>query len=641
METGSESSPAFDYHEPPQSGLNSRAESEQSSPAPIRYFRYSNWSHLLKPQSWSLLSNPLSRSPADDLVFLERHFTSKIPLDPQGVPLVVLLVTPSRLELLNDEFTFIPKLFPLFFSNPYLGQLDVLVAVVDKIPFLTKPYLRIQDDGYQNHNGCEGISVLIGESKKVAPDLWDARDRVKERESHLTGARPPIVNNMNNMNHGNDHGATQQARALSFLFTPSAANRDSMAAHNLEGHFASYELKLPVANTLFQNGQMSTLYAECWEPSQSATGFSRVRKVLLPDQTLHVGGLLPDGSLNREFKLNTKLKPIVPPRIIAAAMGNIIRKFYTGSGSNPEATVPASKELEKAVSQYIKRSRDRTKKVDIWALVTPREYRVSGPRLRPNLQQSIENGSRLHKVLSGGGGWGIKEGLLALDPDCDYNCPEHEMQMGSGEDQIKDSAGAQVCRNLVKPGDLVSFLAPTPLNDRPSNLMEPRENLDSWKVKVLTTAIFGTLPSAMDSMPNSDSASGQPNMPFDHLLATNHFGMLSEHGMSIKIHNYGFEDSGNCGAEKVGVVVQTKLDAPYTRFSAIRLSGPTLVMERLPLRKGIVDPSSYTKDELDASSGMLGTMKDLAVSLGLSKPETPIAIAPPYFRLRKIATNKG
>lgn len=538
----------------------------------------------------------------------------------------MLLVTPSRLELLDDEIAFIPKLFPLFFSNPVQGQLDVLVAVVDKIPYLPKPYLPIQDDGYQNNNGCEGISVLIGKSKEVAPDLWDARDRVEERESHLAGARPPTVNNMNNMSHGNDHGATQQSRALSFLFTPSAANGASVAANN-SGHFASYDLKLPVANTLFQNGQTSTLYAERWEPSQSATGFSRVRKVLLPDQALHVGRLLPDISLYREFKLNTKLKPIVPPRIIAAAMGNIIRQIYTGSGTNPEATVPASRELEEAVSQYIKSNRDPTQKVDIWALVTPQEYRVSGPRLRRNLQQSIENGSRLHKVLSGGGGWGIKEGLLALDPDCDYNCPEHEMQMGSGEDQIKDSAGAQVCRDIVKPGDLVSFLAPTPLIDQSSNLVEPRENLDSWKVRAPPAAIFGTLPSTMDSMPNSNSASGQPNMPFDHLLATNHFGMLSEHGMSIKIHNYGFEDSGNCGAEKLGVVVQTKLDAPYARFSAVGLSGPSLIIQQIPWRKGIpVDvpnSSSSTKDEVDTSTGMLGTMKDLAQSLGLSTPSTP------------------
>lgn len=540
----------------------------------------------------------------------------------------MLLVTPSRLELLNDEINFIPKLFPLLFSNPDQGRLDVLVAVVDKIPYLTKRYLPVEDEEYQNSNGCEGISVLIGRSKEVAPDLWHARDWVGERESDLVGARPPTVNNLNNMDHA----------ALSFLFRPSAATMASIAANNLEGPFASYDLKLPVSNTLFQNGQTSTLYAECWKPSQSATGYSRVRRALLPAQTLHLGGFVDDKPSYGKFDLNTKLKPIVPPRIIAAAMGNIIRQIYSGSFSNPEETAPASKELEEAVSQYIKNSQDPIQKVDIWALVTPRKYRVSEPRLGPNLRQSIENGSRLHKVLSGGGGWGMKEGLLALDPDGDYDCPEHEMQMGSGEDQIRDLAGAQVCRDIVKPGDLVSFFVPTPLIDRPSNLNEPRESWDSWKAMAPSAANFGTLPSTMDAMPNSSSASGQPSMLFNHLLALGHFGMLSEHGMSIKIHNHSFDDSGNCGAEKLGVVVQTKLDAPYALFSTVPSPGPTTFLERLSLQEGTLDPSSSTKDELDTSTGMFGTMSDLAQSLGL----VDTATAPPEnpFRFRKHVVGK-
>lgn len=552
-------------------------------------------------------------------------------LYPHVFPLVVLLVTPSRLELLNDEINFIPKLFPLLFSNPDQGQLDVLVAVVDKIPYLTKRHLPVEDEEYQNSNGCEGISVLIGKSKEVAPDLWHARDWVGERESDLVGARPPTVNNLNNMDHA----------ALSFLFRPSAATMASIAANNLKGPFASYDLRLPVSNTLFQNGQTSTLYAERWKPSQSATGFSRVRRALLPAQNLHLGGLVDDKPSDGKFELNTKLKPIVPPRVIAAAMGNIIRQIYSGSFSNPEETAPASKELEEAVSQSIKNSQDPIQKVDIWALVTPRKYRVSeprvGPNLQPNLQQSIKNGSRLHKVLSGGGGWGIKEGLLALDPDCDYDCPEHEMQMGSGEDQIGDLAGAQVCRDIVKPGDLVSFFVPTPLTDRPNNLVGPQEGLNSWKAVAPSAANFGTLPSTMDAMPNSSSASGQPSMPFNHVLALGHFGMLSEHGMSIKIHNHSFDDSGNCGAEKLGAVVQTKLDAPYALFSTVPSPGLTTTFtERLPFQQGTLDPSLPAKDELDTSTGILGTMSDLAQSLGLiDTANHPTAPPENRFRLRK------
>lgn len=476
-----------------------------------------------------------------------------------------------------------------------------MVAVIDKIPYPRISEISQEHDQFSNHNGCEGISVLAGQSEDLAPDLWTPRADVGERETM----------------------AVQQPGTLSFAFKPSAANMAFIAENGLEGQVPSYELGMPVANTLFHNGHRSTFYAEQWKPSTSATGFSRVRKDFLQQQTVHLGRLFPTYS-DIQFKLLTTLKPIVPARIIAAAMGNVIRKFYTGSGSNPEETVPASRELEEAVSQYIETSQ----KIDIWALVTPREYTVSGPRVRPDFQKLIENGSRLHKVLSGGGGWGIKEGLLALDPDCDYSPPENKIQTGLGEDQTKDLAGAQICRDIVKPGDQVTFLTPIPLVES-NHLGTPREHWGSWNVRSPSAAVFGTLPSRMDSMPNSDSASSQPNLPYDYLLVRNHFGMLSEHGMSVKVHNNGFDDSGNYGAEQLGVVVRTKLDAPYSIFSA-STTGPAQNIQPLHFGNGDFDPTSDPKDELDARKTKKYDMTgEVARSLGFVNPAI-------YERARKI-----
>ncbi|MCJ1429533.1 hypothetical protein MMC29_007448, partial [Sticta canariensis] len=547
-----------------------------------------------KPRAWSLLSNPWSKSPADDLRYLERFFSPRVKLDSAHTPLVVLLVTPSRLELLNDENTFIPRLLALLFANPKAARwFDVLVTVVDKIPCPTESKVLL---GYTNFQGCEGISVLIGKSEELAPDLDLARDRAGERET--TAIRQPGV--------------------LSFLFKSSAAGL-SYTEKKRTG-VASFDLTVPVANTIFHNGQTSTLYAGRWISSDSAPGFSCVRKVSLPQQTLHVGLLFPEAPYFPQFNLNPNLTPIGSPRIIAAAMGNIIRQVYAGSGSNLEAAVPASEELEEAVSRHLKTEKDPTQKLEIWALVTPRGCSVTRPRAQPDFPNMIStlilNGSRLHKVWSGGGGWGIKKGLLALDPDSDYNCPEHEMQMGFGEDPIEDLAGAQLYRDVVKPGDIVSFFTPTPLEYPPASPRKPQDNLGSRTIRASHSAVFGALPSSTDAVPNSTSASGQTPLPFDHLLIRNHFGILSEHGMSINIHHHCFDDSGKFGAENPEVVVRTKLDAPYMLFSAEAPdTRPFLGKKKLDFRESVVEPPADTKDEGDRARGTLALMSDLARSL--------------------------
>lgn len=541
----------------------------------------------------------------------------------------MLLVTPSKLELLNDEEEFIPKLLPLIFHTPLKGpDFDVVVAVADKIPY-PKHDLPGLSDRIQTSNGFEGISVLIGSSTEIAPDLWTA-DRVEGRETPTS----------------------RQPCALSFLLHPSAANLTSITAEKADEHVVSYDLKLPLANTLFHNGRISTLYAEHWMSHgnniKNDLDFLRVRKVFLRQQTLNIGQIFFDS--HRQVELNTMLKPIVPPRIIAAALGNIIRQFYTITGSSPKATVPASKELENAVSDYLETSQDPAQKINIWALVTPQEYSMSGSQMGTDLQKSIENGSRLHKVLSGGGGWGIKEGLLALDPDCDYNGSEHGTQTDS------DLVGAPFCKDIFRPGDVVSFFASTSIDDPRKNLRKPRTDFAFWSVRASRATVFGTLPSNMDAMPTPNSASSQPDLPsnvddmfnsylansqpglpsnmdakpdsnsasnqhdlasnmdampdsnsasdqpdqasdmdalpssnlisgqsglpFDYVHVQNHFGMLSEQGMSIKV-NHGLNDSRKHWEEKPPPVVRTKLDAPYTLFSAVASQPPLRIRKQV------------------------------------------------------------
>ena len=517
----------------------------------------------------------------------------------------MLLVTPSRLELLDDGNPFIPRLFPRIFGDLTLARnLDILVAVVDKIPcpIMSRDVLeRMSSDT----DGFEGVSVMVGLQQEIAPDLWAPRNLKRT--------------------------TTQQPGALSFVFNSRASTVPA------DGYRNSYDLTLPVANTLFHNAQISTLYAERWVTSSAdANGIVRLKRALLPQQTLYIDGSLSgDGSYNR-LRLSLRLIPIVPPRTIAAAMGNIIRQVYKGLGSNPEATVPASKELEEAI---ISRKIDSSLGHSIWALVTPRDCEVQEPSVWPSVRRSIKSGSRLHKVLSGGGAWSIKGSLLALDPDCDYNYPDHDMGTSSG-DRTKDLARAQFCRDIVNPGDRVSFFTSTSTPNQPHVSLKTQENQDSWIVRGSAEVFLGTLP-------NSNSALIKSSTPFDHLFIGPHFGMLSERGMSVKIHSHAPSDLWRYGAKKLRLVTQSKLDAPCTAFSARRSSdGPEYCrVEQLHLRNGIVEPSPYIRDESntkdDESALAIARMSDLAQSLGLQKTKIHKTRSNVFIRFRKFRPEKN
>lgn len=517
----------------------------------------------------------------------------------------MLLVTPSRLELLDDENLFIPRLFPRNFGALRRDSaLDILVAVVDKIPYPEMSDVLGLEHTIRDSDGFEGISVMVGFKQDIAPDLWAARDLEKT--------------------------TTQQPGTLSFVF------KSHEPTVPLEGDHVSYDLTLPVANTLFHNGQISTLYAERWVTSDDANRVVRFKRALLPQQTLYIDGSLSGIGSYDLLKLSSMLTPIVPPRTIAAAMGNIIRHVYKGLGSNPGATVPASKELEEEI---ISRKIDSSHGHSIWALVTPRNCEVQEPSVWPSVQKSIKSGSRLHKVLSGGGAWSIKGSLLALDPDCDYNYPDHDMQTSS-EDQTKDLARAQFCRDIVNPGDLVSFFACTVIPNQRYVSLKTQENLDSWRVRGPAEVFLGTLP-------NFTSATIKPSLPFDHLFIGRHFGMLSERGMSIKIHSHASNSLGSYGPEKIRLVTRTKLDAPCTLFSASKSfeASPYRRVEQLRLRNGIVEPSPYTRDESntkdDESELAIARMGDLAQSLGLQKTMIHKTRSNIFIRFRKFRWEKN
>lgn len=446
---------------------------------------------------------------------------------------------------MENDSTFIPSLFHRVFENAEIADgisvdgIDVLVAVIDKLPYPNRGEPRKgKNGGFLKEAGFEGISVFTLESKAAAPDLWS--DRVQ------TQAQETIT--------------IQQRCTLSFLVRTSPKMNSEGAIQWPGQPWTSHLFQLPVANTLFHNGETSTLFAERWvfrafktmEETAPVIRAICTKRAVLPQQLLHLPHFSP------QLRLQTSLVPITSTKLVAAATGNIIRQLHHGPNIDPKRTVPASRELEEVISRKIESNMNLPKKLDIWALVTPREKRISWPRVWPEqLQAFVESGSRIHKVLSGGGGWGPKEGLLALDPDSDYS--------GCGYEPVGDFGESRFFPETVKVGDAVTFFTTFP-----RSLPEVKEPLKASPLRQLEASTHsfcvGSLPSKMDEPVDSNCGSNESNLPHEYLFIKGHFGMLSEHGMSVRIESQCPDASKYYGTEPLGAVVQTKLDTPFTSY---------------------------------------------------------------------------
>lgn len=320
--------------------------------------------------------------------------------------------------------------------------------------------------------------------------------------------------------------------------------------------------QLPVANTLFQNGLESTLYAQQWvmtEKQPLPAGRSR-----LPYQVLNLLEISNPYSGKAPFRIGTRLQQITSPRVIAASLGNIIRRL--SSDEIGEDSVPASTELEASVPKWLASRESTMEQVQVWALVIPQRLwsnqDLSGP---VDLQRELEQGSRLHKVLSGGGGWGVKKGLLALDPDLEYyKAPDAGLETFDVGNNSEAHEEPQKFGEVVRPGDVVAFYAydePTLSKTRSAASAMKR----SWHIHGAMSIGLGAVPSTMDRMPG---AVGRVDMTdVDYIFAENHFGMVSEQGMAMTSSTAGHDAESMSGVEAVIGTVQTKLDVPYTRVS--------------------------------------------------------------------------
>ncbi|TKA35496.1 hypothetical protein B0A54_13083, partial [Friedmanniomyces endolithicus] len=257
-----------------------------------------------------------------------------------------------------------------------------------------------------------------------------------------------------------------------------------------------YEIQLPLAQTIFSTGKVSTLVHTRYK--------NEVNKGLVIDEQQHLEAqsvVLPFRKTNGAVSTEVPLVPLTPLRVVRNSMGNIIRALSSATAHEemrdkaiPSEPQTASQELEAAVTAYFKALGIPPEAVNVWALILPVITRSGlnneGPvsrRLRTLKPEAItetwtseaalmdlcmdtlipryfRSGGRLHRVLSGGGGWGKKAGLLSLDPDSKYSSRDLRADEGWEFDFDDESDGAvekqqrQALGEIVTEGESVMFL---------------------------------------------------------------------------------------------------------------------------------------------------------------------------------------
>ncbi|WEW56802.1 hypothetical protein PRK78_002257 [Emydomyces testavorans] len=466
---------------------------------------------------------------------------SKLPILPRtsaslrNVP--ILLVTPAFVSWAQTHNTLLPSIMGHVFQNALqtdgnVADIFSISAVVDKLP-LPAGYKSFQYPPWYEgspafeQEGCEGISLLVVDRDYLSGDIVRP---MRRRDVSMPEVEPTI--------------------------TYAVTHKQS------DGETGFIEVGIHTANTLFVTGKPRTMLASRWRFDENA---GNLKMNETRDLAICCIKSLPESSFVTPL---IPLHAITPPRKVITSMGNILSLISAEKGSTK--TAPASAELEKSLPVYVEKNRLQNHKLAVWALVSSEELQsdtgLSSEERNDigKISNAIGNGARLHRLMSGGGGWGKKQGLLSLDPEYSYQqehgfghrYPITELFEGGTEverdiDEMPLGASTFLEFNngklktplseLTKPGDTVQFfVAPLDagvLSDQRS--MDNGCSLHSSKQaeEITEDYIFGVIPSADTASSTSEGLKSDlqsPDQTFDHnlIVLPNRFGALSEKGIT-------------------------------------------------------------------------------------------------------------
>jgi hypothetical protein len=534
--------------------------------------------HSIVPFSFQLLCNkrqvlsvvaacitPLTNSQRDNQAQLVNYLDPVARDDVARDTFCVFLVTPSFASGLADEKTFLSQAINRLYSKAAgagVERLSVhaLCAVVDKLPA----------------GRALGASETIQDAITRRSTEWPAGESGYEGIAYVT--LPASASVPSTSPRSPDKGA------IDFI----------VSRRDFSNNPRRDVWRLPLANTVFQTGSPTTMFYTKWAVD------SRKKMVELEERTdvTHHGvsiGNTVVGSTKIWNKMSSVLSiPLLPltiPRLVEGCMGNIIRRV---TGPDKES-VTASSELEKVVPRFFQARGEPAQATTAWALVIPKRdskglvnrtrrllakrlshkekgtldteilwdrlWQAEPPTWNTLVSSALAKGARLHRVLSGGGGWGKKAGLLSLDPGpISGEVPIRMEDASSGFDGPGDFSDALT--PVVRDGDYIQFfISPTstPQIDANMALDElkaiPKQRTLGWEL--------GIIPSTMDSMPGG---SWQHVSDSEYIAVfKNSFGALSETGMMLT------RSRGESSTAALQPYMTTTIDVPYSRFWTVEL----------------------------------------------------------------------
>lgn len=482
----------------------------------------------------------------------------------QGAELTMLLTPAFAHDAMDPD---LPLELMRRLQGSALGALPRLetytAAVVDRLPSLVSP------------DGTEGLAYMLRSTCTVAHE------------------RPPA---------GPYLATAEKPGALTF-YLPVTAEKQLC-------------ISLPLAHTIFSTGRVSTIVNGTFTYDES-TGELAINHAPHPLHT-QPGITLPGNFRGTRYELSAPLQPLTPLRTIRNTMGNIIRSVSASSpdglAQTPEASQPASQELEAAVSAYFEARDLPPAAVNVWALVAPGRqtheafqlgrtafHELDTHQIRRAWKSAsdlfgspscgyddlfnkfFEHGGRLHRVLSGGGGWGKKAGLLSLDPDSNYNARTLRSEEGwnfdfDGDDfdsftaQDMEKQQKQALGTIVEEGEEIMFFI-APSHDDYSQTATHLQLPSGHDTELV--AVFGVISSSIDTMPGQGSSESGSESP-ETVHVPSLFGGFSEGGMALEVNQ-----------------TTTKFDVPGARL----LVGNTIhAVAGGDKQTASIDRSSFTRD---------------------------------------------
>ncbi|TPX15407.1 uncharacterized protein E0L32_004387 [Thyridium curvatum] len=335
-----------------------------------------------------------------------------------------------------------------------------------------------------------GFSILHGNQDEILPDLWVGKREYKFRAAEV-----------------------QASIAVSF--------------RPLLGDFHPLNVTIPLAQTIFQNGRPSTLLATRWKAGLS--GSYELQSLIEKDSQVIVPSL---ASIQAHASVSVPLYPISTPRQIVSGLGNIVRQVdIEGKAS------PASQELEATIPKLLDRRARLNPDLEptplaVWALIIPADLTESYIAAQTDTASDAESdmaedfarsfsnlfasGCHLHRVLSGGGGWGAKQGLLSLDPQTRYMTAGNE----DIESFISSFRGESTSDSIVTPGNYIQFFV-QPMPNKTEELAPVAKQAGS-----MPSIAFGTHAGPLDDL----VAGAKPSIT----VVDDHFGAVTSHGIYIE-----------------------------------------------------------------------------------------------------------